>query len=142
MIRKFALEVQKKSIQLTVEKGERLPLVCVDLGLIERAFGNLIDSALRHTPNGGSVRLRMHHVNDKVWISVTDDASGKAASDLPYIFTRFYCSNLAHEVSAVNAGIGLSIVRRIVNMHSELVDPGNVTERGTQFRVSLPVMGT
>jgi two-component system OmpR family sensor kinase len=140
VIQKFALQAQKKNIRFAAETRDKLPFVCADLGLIERALSNLIDNALRHTPEGGSVQLRMHHIDEKVWVSVIDSGDGISASDLPHIFTRFYRGNSAHKDAVVNAGIGLCIVRRIVAMHGESVEAGNAPERGTQFRFSLPVM--
>lgn len=140
VVQKFALQAQKKTIRLVVEAHARLPFVCADLGLIERALSNLIDNALRHTPEGGSVQLRMQHIDKKVWVSVIDSGSGISASDLPHIFKRFYRGNSAHGDAAVNAGIGLSIVRHIVAMHGENVEAGNAPERGVQFRFSLPDM--
>lgn len=140
VVQKFTLQAQKKNIQLLVEGRDRMPFVCADLGLIERALSNLIDNALRYTPEGGSVQLRMQHIAEKVWVSVIDSGSGIAASDLPYIFKRFYRGNSVHRDVAANAGIGLSIVRRIVAMHGESVEAGNAPERGAQFRFSLPVV--
>ena len=142
VVQKFALQAEKKNIRFATGAHDRLPFVCADLGLIERALSNLIDNALRHIPEGGSVQLRMQHIDDKVWVSVIDSGSGISASDLPHIFTRFYRGNSAHGEAAVYAGIGLSIVRRIVAMHGESVEAGNAPEQGAQFRFSLPVMNS
>ena len=140
VVQKFALHAQKKNIRLATAAHGRLPFVRADVGLIERALSNLIDNALRHTPEGGSVELSLQHINKKVWVSVTDSGSGISDADLPRIFERFYRGNSAREGAALNAGIGLSIVHRIVAMHGETVEASNAPARGAQFRFSLSVV--
>jgi len=137
VVQKFALQAQNKNIRLEAQAQGRLPFVCADLGLIERALSNLIDNALRHTPDGGSIQLRLRHIDEKVWVSVMDSGSGISTADLPHIFERFYRGNSAREGAAANAGLGLSIVHRIFDMHDEVVEAANTTEHGALFRFSL-----
>ena len=140
VVQKFALLAQKKNIRFVAPTHDTLPFVCADLGLIERALSNLIDNALRHTPDGGLVQVCLQHIDKKVWVSVIDSGCGIPASDLPLIFERFYQGNSAHGETVVNAGIGLSIVNRIVGMHGESVEAANAPERGALFRFSLPCL--
>lgn len=142
VIQKFAIQAQNKHIHLVAVMPDRLPFVYADLGLVERALSNLIDNALSHTPERGSVEVRMQLIDDKVWVSVTHRGSGTSVSDLQHIFDRFYSGNNVHEETAVNAGVGLSIVRRIFAMHGENVEAASAPGRGTQFRFSLPVMNS
>ena len=139
VVQKFTIQAQNKNIRLVADAHGKLPFVCADLGLIERALSNLIDNALRHSPEGGSVQLRLQQCDDKVWVSVIDSGSGIAAADLPHIFERFYRGDSARGESAVNAGLGLSIVHRIVDMHGEAVEVCNATEQGALFRFSLRI---
>jgi two-component system OmpR family sensor kinase len=141
VVQKFALQAQKQNIRLEMDGCDKLPFVCADLGLIERALSNLIDNALRHTLEGGSVRLRMQHIDKKIWVSVIDSSGGISESDLPHIFERFYRGHGVLGNAAVNAGIGLSIVSRIVAMHGETVEAGNALGLGAEFRFSLSVVG-
>jgi two-component system OmpR family sensor kinase len=140
VVQKFALQAQKQNIRLEMDGCDKLPFVCADLGLIERALSNLIDNALRHTLEGGSVRLRMQHIDKKIWVSVIDSSGGISESDLPHIFERFYRGHGVLGNAAVNAGIGLSIVSRIVAMHGETVEAGNALGLGAEFRFSLSVI--
>lgn len=137
VVQKFAPQANGRHIDMVVEGHGALPFVCADLGLIERALSNLIDNALRHTPEGGSVRLHVLPIEDKVWVSVIDSGSGIVEADLPHIFERFYRGNKARGEPAVNAGLGLSIVRRILAMHDETVEAANAPGRGAHFRFSL-----
>ncbi|MEC4718068.1 HAMP domain-containing sensor histidine kinase [Noviherbaspirillum sp. CPCC 100848] len=140
VVQKFALQAQKKNIRLVARAHDRLPFVCADLGLIERALSNLIDNALGHTPVGGSVQVCLQNIDKKVWVSVIDSGSGISASDLPHIFERFYRGSSAREEAVVHAGIGLSIVNRIIDLHGESVEATNAPGGGALFRFSLPSM--
>lgn len=142
VVQKFALQAQKKNIRLETETQGRLPFVCADLDLIERVLSNLIDNALCHTPKGGSVKLGLEHIDDKVWVSVVDSGSGISELDMPNIFERFYRGNRERTEAAVNAGLGLSIVRRILDMHGQSVAAANAPGHGALFRFSLPAIGS
>lgn len=140
VVQKFALQAASKNIRLLMQGHGRLPFVCADLGLIDRALGNLIDNALRHTPQDGSVQIQLQLINAKVWVSVTDSGPGIKDTDMARIFERFYRGNRVREGSSVNAGLGLAIVRRILEMHGEVVEACNTSEGGAQLRLSLPVV--
>ena len=137
VVQKFALQAQKKDIRLLVSPHSHLPFVCADLGLIERALSNLIDNALRHTAEGGTVQLDLQHIDAKVWITVRDSGCGIAPSDLPHIFERYYRGHGAHGEAAANAGIGLSIVNSIIDMHGQRLEAANAPGQGALFRFSL-----
>ena len=92
------------------------------------------------SPEGGSVELNLQHINEKVWVSVIDSGRGISEVDLPRIFERFYRGDSAREGAALNTGIGLSIVHRIVAMHGERVEARNTPTRGALFRFSLSVV--
>ncbi|MBI3284630.1 MAG: sensor histidine kinase [Burkholderiales bacterium] len=139
VVQKFSMDAHSKQIRLTAETQSRLPFVYADLGLIERALSNLIDNALRHTPEGGAVQLRLQHSGHKVWVSVVDSGPGILASDLPHIFERFYRGQGARPETSVNAGLGLSIVRRILDLHGESIEAAAAAGQGATFRFSLAV---
>lgn len=140
VVQKFALQASGKNIRLVVQDHERLPFVSADLGLMDRALSNLIDNALRHTPQDGTVQIQLQLVNGKVWVSVTDSGPGITEAELAHVFERFYRGTRAREDSYVNAGLGLAIVRRILEMHGEVVEASNTSEGGAQLRFSLPVV--
>ncbi|HCY64260.1 MAG TPA: sensor histidine kinase [Oxalobacteraceae bacterium] len=139
VVQKFALQASSKNIRLVMQGHDRLPFVCADLGLVERALSNLIDNALRHTPQDGTVQIQLQLVNEKVWVSVADSGPGITEPDLSHIFERFYRGNRAHEDSSASAGLGLAIVRRILELHGEVAEAANMPAGGAQFRFSLPV---
>jgi K+-sensing histidine kinase KdpD len=86
--------------------------------------------ALRCTPDDGSVQVCLQNIDKKLWVSLTDSGCGIAALDLPQIFERFCRGNNTHEEVVVHAGIGLSIVSRIVDVHDERMEAVNASAQG------------
>jgi two-component system OmpR family sensor kinase len=140
IIQKFALQAQQKNIRLETIAYGTSRFVCADLGLVERALSNLIDNALSHTPEGGVIALQLDCVDDKVWVAVMDSGNGINEMDMPHIFDRFYRGTHARGQTSANAGLGLSIVRRIIDMHGETVEALNLPDHGALFRFSLPAL--
>lgn len=88
-----------------------------DPDLLTQALHNLIDNALKYTPPGGGVTLRVAQAGKTVRIAVTNTGEGIAAEDLPYIFERFYRGDKSRSRSSGGAGIGLSIVKEVARVH-------------------------
>ncbi|GLW10438.1 hypothetical protein Misp01_55660 [Microtetraspora sp. NBRC 13810] len=107
-------------------------LVHADPDAVERAVGNLVDNAVKWSPGGGRVLVRVEAGGT---VSVTDQGPGIPAADLPHIFDRFYRSPSAR--SMPGSGLGLAIVRQVAETHGGTVtaEPLN---RGVQLRMSLP----
>ncbi|WP_434975456.1 sensor histidine kinase [Streptomyces mesophilus] len=111
-------------------------LVHGDPDALERAAGNLVDNAVKWSPPGGRLRVR---VDSDGTLSVTDEGPGVPAADLPYIFDRFYRSPQAR--SLPGSGLGLAIVRQIVETHGGTVAAERPAEGGACLRMTLPVLG-
>lgn len=126
-------------VVLRVECGTDLPQVTVDRERMGQVLGNLLDNALRHTPPGGSVTLSGQRRPRGVLLAVSDTGSGIPAEHLPRVFERFYRVDTARSRTDGGSGIGLAIVRALVEAHGGHVaafsdGPG----RGTRMEVSLP----
>jgi two-component system heavy metal sensor histidine kinase CusS len=100
----------------------------LDPVLLQRAVGNLLSNAIRHTPAGGSVDLSAHAADDGVELAVSNTGPGIAAEHLPHIFDRYYRSDHAH-----SAGLGLSIVRAIMELHDGKIWVDSVPGARTTF---------
>ncbi|MGV7209183.1 heavy metal sensor histidine kinase [Oxalobacteraceae bacterium A2-2] len=85
--------------------------------LLQRALGNLLSNALRHTPPGGAVRLAARAVAGGVQLEVGNSGDGIPPAHLPHIFDRYYRGDAARSASAHSAGLGLAIVRAIMELH-------------------------
>ena len=106
-----------------------------DLELLTR---NLLDNAIRYTPEGGSVAVDLLQEDGNATLSVRDSGIGIPAKDLPRIFERFYRVDKARARETGGTGLGLSIVRHIAESHGGTVTAESELGRGSMFTVSLP----
>ena len=123
------------------------PFAEVDIELLERAIANLVDNALRFTPEGGRITLAVSRSGGPVpvaapWvtITVTDTGAGIADKDIPRLFDRLYQSrdNVAPASSEGGKGLGLAIVKRIAELHRGSVAVRSVVAQGTCVTLTLP----
>jgi signal transduction histidine kinase len=98
----------------------------------------LLDNALKHTPDGGTVRLELSARGGRARLQVVDSGPGIAAADLPHIFDRFYQAD--HARTGQGSGLGLSIARWIVDAHGGSIQAGNAAPHGATFTVTLPLL--
>ena len=106
-----------------------------DLGL---AIRNLLDNALRHTPEGGAVDLRVGTDSGEVLVEVTDSGEGIPKRELPRIFERFYRVDTARARATGGTGLGLAIVRHVVERHGGSVQVESELGQGSTFRLRIP----
>ncbi len=110
--------------------------VTADADRIQQVWENLVSNALRHTPRGGTVELGAEVIGDRVEFRVSDTGSGIAPDALPHLFDRFW---RADQPRRDGAGLGLTIVRGIVEAHGGDVGVDSEVGVGTTFRFTLPV---
>jgi two-component system, OmpR family, sensor histidine kinase BaeS len=103
-----------------------------------QVLSNLLGNAIKFTPRGGEVRVTLEPNDDGAELRVDDTGVGINAAELPFVFERFYRGAQAHESRAAGSGLGLSIVRSIVEMHSGRVSISSTPGVGTQVVVALP----
>ncbi|WP_425061416.1 Adaptive-response sensory-kinase SasA [Sporomusa carbonis] len=131
----------EKDINLVNELGE-LPNISVDAGRINQVLYNLLTNALRYTPQNGIIRVttRTEKVDGRDWvvISVEDTGSGIAEQDLPYIFNHFYRADKSRTRASGGSGIGLAIVKQLVDIHDGRVFVTSKLGEGTTFKIYLP----
>ncbi|GEL97328.1 sensor histidine kinase [Cellulomonas terrae] len=125
-------------LTLNVEPG--LPTLAVDADRMSQVLGNLLDNALRHTPQGGSVRLGGRLTEDRrVRLTVADTGEGIDPGQLGLVFERFYRVDTARDRDRGGSGIGLAIVRAIVQAHGGTVTAQSAgLGQGSTFDVELP----
>jgi len=137
VVQKHQLEAERKRIRLSAEKAGDLPFVNADIGLIARALDNLIDNALRHTPEAGRVRLILQRGEGIVKVDVSDTGCGIRQEELDSVFDRFYRSQ--GQASEAGAGLGLAITKRIIELHRSRLEVESIVGEGTTFSFDLPV---
>jgi signal transduction histidine kinase len=137
----FATPAQQAGVSLSLDAAEDLPEVHVDPDRISQVLNNLVSNALRHTPPGGAISLSAaERAGDQaVSFRVADTGSGIAPEDLPFVFDRFYRGDKARVTQNGESGLGLAIVRSIVEGHGGAVKVASAAGEGTTFTLSLPI---
>ena len=112
--------------------------VTVDHNLLEQALGNLIDNALKYSPEGTTVKLIAAATEDNVLFTVADQGPGIEEKHHPHIFERFYRVDKARSRKLGGTGLGLAIVKQIAGLHHGAVYLESVAGRGSAFTLALP----
>ena len=128
----------RKGVELIVDLPEEAIRQRHDPQRIGQVLGNLIGNAIKFTPAGGRVEVTLRQTDEGTEMSVADTGVGINPAELPYVFDRFYRGAQASESRAAGSGLGLSIVRSVVEMHNGRVEIRSAPERGTQVTVHLP----
>ena len=138
IIHKFQALAKEKGVRLLVDMNEEF-VVLLDPDRIEQVLTNLIDNALRHTDDGGEVRVIVDGDEEAVRISVRDSGSGIAEEDLPFVFERFYKADKARTRGRSGTGLGLAIAKNIVEAHKGTIAVHSKLGEGTTFTFTLPL---
>ncbi|TXF88035.1 HAMP domain-containing histidine kinase [Neolewinella aurantiaca] len=136
--RKYSVLAKSQGIKIKVDQPEDLPFVTADLGLIERVMQNLIDNALKFTPEGGAINIDFSVFPHSVQVSVTDTGPGIPEDELPFIFDRYSQGSRAGNGENAGAGLGLAIVKKILDLHGQEVGIKSRLNEGTSFIFELP----
>ena len=111
----------------------------LDADRIEQVLTNLIDNAIRHTPDRGSVTVHVERVWDMCQITVSDTGDGITEEDLPFIFERFYKVDKARTRGNGGTGLGLAIAKNIIDSHGGVITATRGVEKGTVMTFILPL---
>ncbi|MBK5187389.1 MAG: PAS domain S-box protein [Gemmatimonadaceae bacterium] len=130
----------ERSVRVVTELPEQLPPVYCDADRVMQAFGNLTGNALKFTPAGGEIRIAAADRDEHVLFSVSDNGPGIPDEDVPHIFDRFWTAR--RDARVRGTGMGLAIVRGIVEAHGGRVWAERNARGGATFNVSLPTAGT
>lgn len=138
---KYQLLAKEHAVDLNIELKEDLPLVFADIALVERVFQNLLDNALKFTPEGGKITLQINSDAAHVKVTIQDTGKGIAPQDQTYIFERYRKASGADKENA-GAGLGLAIVKKILDIHHTNIKVISKPNQGTAFQFDLPVYAT
>ena len=139
IVQSFGPQAAAKNVNLELHTL-RPAIVEADEQRLAQVFVNLIDNALRFTPEGGSVTVSIDVEDGYAVIQVRDTGMGIPYKDLPYVFERFYVVDRSRTRGISGAGLGLSIVKQIVDAHGGTVNVESTLGAGTQFTVRIPMV--
>lgn len=142
VVMKFKPEAENLKVDLRANLPKDLPMVHADIGMIERALSNLIDNALRYTPQDGAVKVDLLKKNDKVRVVVSDTGYGIPADEIPLVFDRFFRVEKSHGRSSGGTGLGLAIAKKILELHQNTISVESVVNEGTTFSFDLSVINS
>ncbi len=146
LIQDYELPASQQAVRLSVDAPDADVLVQADIELMQRVLQNLVDNALRHTPKQGHIEIALIEKAHRIHVSVTDSGAGIAPEDMPYVFDRYFQagqpaqrSETADAKVASGSGLGLSIVKRILELHHATIEVSSPPEKGAQFSFVLPM---
>jgi len=129
---------ETKQLTLQVDVPRNLPPVSGDATLLRQAITNLIDNAIKYTPSGGQVKIRAQVDEKYCQVAVTDTGVGIAPSDQARLFEKFFRVNQRGSTSAKGSGLGLSIVKSVVEKHGGKVWLESKLGKGSTFYIEIP----
>jgi signal transduction histidine kinase len=138
-VQEHQLVAEKKRLTLAFEGEVELPEIEGDETALSQVVGNLLDNAVNYTPDGGQISVRTYRQDQWVVLEVRDTGIGIAPEHLPRIFDRFYRVDKARSPESGGTGLGLSIVKKIVEGHKGGIEVESAPNKGSIFRVFLPV---
>jgi signal transduction histidine kinase len=133
----FGLRFQAKQIKIDVQIDPLDIVLSADHDKLLQAFRNLLENALRYTPEGGQVQIVAQQLSDSVEMTVSNSGVEIGAEDLPFIFERFFRADRSRSREQGGAGIGLAIVKRVIEAHGGQVEAQS-SDGWTRIIVRLP----
>ncbi|WP_110933519.1 sensor histidine kinase [Paenibacillus bouchesdurhonensis] len=129
-------QFEGKPIELVIKEQDKL-YISGDAGRLTQVFANLLENAYKYT-NEGQISIEMLENSDQALVMITDTGPGIEAEELPYIFERFYRGDKSRNRKTGGAGIGLAIVKAIVEAHGGSISIKSKPGEGTRFDICFP----
>lgn len=138
IVKSFEPNARAKGVELLLRVKQN-PSADVDPDRIAQIVVNLLDNALRFTPEGGAIKVDVDYREPDAVIVVRDNGIGIPYKDLPHIFGRFYVVDRSRAREVAGVGLGLSIVKQIVEAHGGSITAESLLGSGAKFTVRIPV---
>lgn len=135
---RYESAANKKNINLDIKKIT--PLVLKGhRALLERMFSNLVDNAVRYTKSGGRIELSLYKEGEAGVFIISDTGIGIPKDSIPYIFDRFYVVEKSRFKERGGVGLGLSIIKRVADIHGGVINVRSEINKGTEFEIRFPL---
>ncbi len=138
LIERFRDQLLEEGPTIGLHHSKNLVPVLADRDRTEQILVNLLGNAVRYTPTG-SILVTASKTNSQIWVEITDTGVGIAEADLPYVFERFWRADRSRASHSGGTGIGLAIVRRLVELQGGTIEVTSTLGKGTTFRFCLPI---
>lgn len=136
-----SIELMAKNKGITIEKdiSASIPYVNADIAMMDRVIQNLLDNAIKYTPENGKVKLKVASKNREVEVYIENTGEGIPRKDIPFLFDRYYKAN-KEDNHIEGSGLGLAIAKKILDIHQSVIRVNSDIKGLTSFSFSLPVM--
>ena len=130
--------IEDKGVNLIIDPDIEEKIISCDETEIERCIINLLANAVKFTPEGGEIRVYIKEVEDYIEIIVEDTGIGISKEDQEFIFKRFSQVEGNGATKATSSGIGLTLVKDIVDLHGGYIRLESELDKGSKFTIGLP----
>jgi len=130
---------ERAGVELTCS-AEPDAVVLADPDRVEQVLTNLVDNALKFTPEGGRIHVQVGRQGSEVWVSVADTGRGIPPDDLPHVFERFYRADRSRTRTSGGSGLGLAIAKHLVEMQGGRIWAESSPGHGSVFSFALPLL--
>ena len=139
VVARFNPQAEKRQISISVKNEKPIPPIWLDRDRIAQILGNLLSNALRYTPPQGEISISLNCTEQEAIVMVKDSGPGIPPESLPFIFDRFYRADQSRSRSDGGSGLGLTIAKKIAQLHRGSLTAQNHPAGGSVFILSLPV---
>ena len=137
VIERYVVKARERHVTLRLVPNPGLPPVSGDSKSLERALMALVDNAIKFSPNGGDVEMRLSENGSVIQIEVTDHGIGMSKDTMPRIFDRFYHTERQDDDLFGGIGLGLSITRQVIMQHQGTLEVNSEPGKGSTFTINL-----
>lgn len=134
---RFLTKIEEKDLEVSVDIPEQKDMVFADEDRMTQVLTNLIDNAVKFCEPGGRLKIWTYQAEERIHVNISNSGSVIPEEDLPYVFDRFFKVDKSHNRKAPGTGIGLSIVKNIVQQHGEKIWVSSKKSTGTVFTFTL-----
>jgi signal transduction histidine kinase len=135
------LPAEKQDLTLSFRASDDIPIVNVDDTMIERSLTNLVDNAIKYTPNGGHIQIAVERHDDYIVITVQDNGFGINEENLRHLFQRHFRIRRREHKRVKGSGLGLFIVRSVARQHGGDAFVESTEGEGSTFGIRIPLSG-
>ncbi|MBD3219387.1 MAG: two-component sensor histidine kinase, partial [candidate division Zixibacteria bacterium] len=137
VVMKYKPHADEKKISIKADLDGTMPLVKGDIGMIERVLSNLLDNAVRYTPENGTVSIVPEMHDSMVRVKISDTGHGIPEEDIPHIFGRYYRGKRGISKEKQGTGLGLAIAKKMLELHCSDIKVETAEGKGTTFHFEL-----
>jgi len=139
MVSRFEVLLKEKNIKFSFEIDENLPLAYGDISLVERVIQNLIDNAIKYSPENSKIIIGLGKSEDGITFNIKDQGKGINPQNINKIFERYTTSSEVNKEDK-SFGLGLAISKKILELHDSTIAVSSKLNIGTTFSFQLPTM--